>query len=94
VDYRAIINAETLAAFRQQEGLSSAELARLLGVNPATLTRWEQGGGRRGPEGPAALLMAAMLIRSGCAQVSPVVASTVVGRAKTILEGVGAILND
>jgi len=34
---------ERLLTFRRERGLSQAALARLLGVDPSTLSRWERG---------------------------------------------------
>jgi hypothetical protein len=34
---------ERLLAFRRERGLRQAAFARLIGVNPATLSRWERG---------------------------------------------------
>lgn len=34
---------ERLLAFRRERGLSQAAFARLLGIDPATLSRWERG---------------------------------------------------
>jgi len=33
---------ERLLAFRREQGLSQAAFARLLGVDPGTLSRWER----------------------------------------------------
>lgn len=45
---------ERLLAYRRGRGLSQTALARLLGVDPGTLSRWERG--RRVPSGRLARL--------------------------------------
>jgi DNA-binding transcriptional regulator YiaG len=46
-------------AIRSAAGLSQGELARLIGVEPATVSRWEAG--KRCPRGEAALRYAEIL---------------------------------
>ena len=41
---------ERLVAYRYKTGLSQKDLARQLGIDPATLGRWERGEGRPSPK--------------------------------------------
>jgi len=50
---------ERLLAFRRERGVSQAAFARLLDIDPATLSRWERG--RRIPTGRYAHLAQALL---------------------------------
>jgi transcriptional regulator with XRE-family HTH domain len=53
---------DRLLAFRWERGLSQSALARLLGVDPCTLSRWERG--QQVPAGRHARLAEAFLQRS------------------------------
>jgi len=55
---------ESLLTFRQEQGLSQAEFARLLGIDPATLSRWERG--LRVPSGRYARLVETCLASRRC----------------------------
>ena len=45
----------SVAAIREEYGLSQAKFAALLGISVRTLQNWEQG--RRRPQGPARVLL-------------------------------------
>ena len=52
-----------LKEWREARGLTQAQLARLLGVDNITISRWERGAGRRGAPGQVLELALAELDR-------------------------------
>jgi DNA-binding transcriptional regulator YiaG len=53
IEVRAAINSGRAARVRELAGLSQSEVAQLVGVTPAAISRWEAG--ERRPTGPRAL---------------------------------------
>ena len=54
-DIGRVVNLPSVAAIRENTGLSQAKFATLLGVSVRTLQEWEQG--RRAPSGAARTLL-------------------------------------
>ena len=54
-DIGRVVNLPSVAAIRENTGLSQAKFAALLGVSVRTLQEWEQG--RRAPSGAARTLL-------------------------------------
>lgn len=52
-----------LKSWRESRGLTQAQLARRLGVDQMTVSRWERGSGRRGAPGEVLELALAELDR-------------------------------
>lgn len=54
------ISPEAIKKFREDKGLSQQQLASMLNVGVASLSRWENGS--KQPSGPAAAILAALIV--------------------------------
>jgi len=86
-----LLTPESIRAFRESKGMSQQQLADLLGVGVATVSRWESTGDRsKKPSGTGALVLKTLIAKQK-GLIDPTKKELWVGPLASIALGVGAI---